>query len=598
MVGVSSIPKNLNPYVSTLSANTFVSSMVYDTLLTEISTPQEYTTTGSYTFPDGTSYEETEDWNYFNFESNLVYLEGAYEKQGNSIYGYELFDPTTEQYEAQLERKNIVFGYDEAGNENGETEEEYEQRKEKAVPSTNWMRYRFKVKEGITWSDGEEFTAEDIVFTFQYALKYSGALAQVAYFLDNYYNCYVDDGDFVLELATNKLSDIKTICQSIYIIPEHIWSSISRPNYEKNLNPVGTGLYIVEEDDYIEDQSITLTLRDDLSDEILAESFYYEPIEHIMLVGISNEEIMLNSLETGDIDVCLDSITTSKAESIMNNSSFSNVLIAEGENEFVTTLALNVGTYGAFNESNLANSDLVREAISLAIDQDTLISEVLNGKGTKVGDGLVQSVYSHALTDEAGNYIYHETNIEKANQLLDEAGYPKDSRGIRDLEFTILASSSNEAVVRSISNMLADSVGITINYEMATDTYSEDIKQSNGASFDMIINTVSFTEDKLLMFDARFGVYASGGIRTWNVTGVNDSELSELMWEMDTTQDITLQLELSKLVQAKVASLHVEIPLYCANLQYPYTEQRYEGFIPDSTGNVLNSYSIKFIQRK
>ena len=594
-IGVAEIPKNLNPYVSTLSANTYISSMIYDTLLGTVTEPSD----PNIVYPDGTKYEEASADNYFNFTDNLVYLEGAYLKKEGSIYGLEYYEPTKEEYEQQLKKKNIVYGYDEIGNAITESEEEFVIRRERAVPSHNWMRYRFKVNDSITWSDGTKFTADDIVFTFKYALKYSGAIAQVAYFLDNHFNCYNDNGDFVLELASNKLSDIKTICSSIYIIPEHIWSNITRPNYEKNLNPIGTGLYTVKEGDYIEDQAVTLTLREDLSKEVLKENFYYEPITHIMLMRLSNEEIMLNSLANGDIDVYLDSIKTLKAESLENNPSYEDVLISAGQNEFVTTLAFNVGKKGIFKDENFnGNAKTIREAISLAIDQEILIKDVLSGKGQTVGDGLVQFYYEHALKDEAGNYLAHETNIAKANALLDSIGYLKNAKGLRDLEFTVLASQSNEALVRRLGEMLEENIGIKLNYEMATSTYSEDIKQANGADFDLIINTVTFAEDKLLMFDARFGVYSTGSPRTWNVTGVYDEVLSDLMYEMDTTINMTEQLELSKKVQAQVASLYVEVPLFCEDLQYVYTTKKYIGFINDKSGQVLNELSYKFLRRK
>ena len=594
-IGVSEIPKNLNPYVSTLSANTYISSMIYDTLLGTTTEPSD----PNLVYPDGTKYEGVSEDNYFNFTDNLVYLEGAYLKKDGSKYGLEYYEPTKEEYEEQLKKKNIVYGYDETGNVILETEEEFNIRKERAVPSHNWMRYRFKVNENITWSDGTKFSADDIIFTFKYAIKYSGAIAQVAYFLDNYFNCYNDNGDFVLELASNKLSDIKTICSSIYIIPEHIWSNITRPNYEKNLNPVGTGLYVVKDGDYIADQAITLTLREDLSEEVLKENFYYEPISHIMLMRLSNEEIMLNSLANGDIDVYLDSIKTLKAESLENNSKYKDILISSGQNEFVTTLAFNVGENGIFKDENFnGNAKVIREAISLAINQDILITDVLSGKGERVGDGLVQDYYKHALTDEFGNYSYHETNIEKANALLDGIGYLKNEENIRDLKFTVLASQSNEALVRRLGQMLEENIGIKLDYEMASSTYSEDIKQANGASFDLIINTVTFAEDKLLMFDARFGVYSTGTPRTWNVTGVYDKELSDLMYKMDTTINMEEQLELSKQVQAKLKTLYVEVPLFCEDLQYVYTTKKYDGFISDKSGQVLNELSYKFLRRK
>ena len=593
-VGVSDVPKNLNPYASSYSANVFVSGLVYDTLLGNYSHPQDE----NYIFPDGTKPEELDKDNYFEFTDNLVGYEGAYPKKEGSKYGLQFYQPSEEDYQKQLERKHIVFGKDEAGNPKEETLEQFETRKNQAVPKSNWMRYRFEIKEGFTWSDGVPFTADDIVFTFNYALKNSGALAAIAYFLNNHFNSYNDDGDLVLELASNKLSDIQTICTSIFIIPQHIWKNVVRPNYEKNLQPVGTGLYKILKEDYIQDQSITMTLRDDLSEEVLKENFFYKPIKHIMLLRLSNEEIMLNSLENGGIDVSLDSITNTAA--LDSNGKFKNVKVSKGLGNFVTTLALNVGKKGVFNNNGKfgENSIKIREAISLAIDQKSLIKDVLSGNGEEVSDGLVQSRYKHALKDANGEYKKHVTDVEKANNILDSLGYSKNAQGYRDgLEFTILALKSNEGIARTIGVML-EPIGIKIDYEMATSTYSQEVKQSNGADFDMIINTVTFAENQLLMFDARFGVYSDGSSRLWNVTGTYDEELSNLMYDMDIEIEMFKQLEKSKKVQEKIASLYTEIPLYSKYNQIVYTEGRFSGFIPDENGRILNGMSYKYLLRK
>ncbi|MCI8388718.1 MAG: ABC transporter substrate-binding protein [Clostridiales bacterium] len=589
-IGTSEIPKTLMPYVSSHSSNTYVANMVYDTLLGSVAEPLDYN------FPDGTSYVAPDDDNYFLFSDRLCKVEGAYPRKEGSDYGWIQFEPTAEQYETQLKRKGIQKGFDEVGDPIDETDEEFAIRAERAVPAHNWMEYRFEVRDGYTWNDGEPFTADDIVFTFQYALKNAGSLASVAYFLDSYYESYVDNGDLVLILATNKLSDIRTICSSILILPEHIWSEIRRPAQEKNLDPVGTGPYLAPSSDYIDDNSMTLIYRDDYNPAFAAEMFSGDPIKKITLLRLQNEDVTLNSLLMGDIDTSLDSLTAGKAYTVNGNDRYAGLNVSSYDSEFVATLALNVGKNGAFNPDKMKNSDMVRQAISLAIDQQGLIDSVLYGNGTTVGDGLVQSTLPHALKNADGSYADHVTDIERAKKLLDEAGYPADASGMRDLSFKILASTGSETLVNAIGKQLKEALGITIVFDLAKSDYSEVIKQSNGADFDMIINSVAFSTDKLLMFDARFGRYANGSARVWNVTGVNDETLSSLMWDMDTETDIYKQYEKARAVQARVAELYVEIPLYCSKNYCVYTDKNYTGWIQMKQGSVLNDYSMKYLK--
>ncbi len=586
-IGTTEIPKTLMPYSSALSANTFVADMVYDTLLGTISEPLEST------LPDGSEFVPADDDNYFLFTDRLCEAEGAYPREEGSRYGWIQFEPTEEQYTKQLERKGIKKGYNEIGEEIEETDEEFAIRAEKAVPAHNWMEYRFKVRDGYTWSDGEPFTADDIVFTFQYALKNAGALASIAYFLDSYYESYVDDGDFVLVLATNKLSDIRTICSSILILPEHIWSSIRKPAQEKNLDPVGTGAYLVPSADYIDDSSLTLVWREDYNPELALENYGENPIKKITLLRLQNEDVTLNALQMGDIDVSLDSLTSGKAYTISENNRYENIEVSSYDSEFVTTLVFNLGKYGAFNEETMPRSLAVRRAISLAIDQNELIDSVLYGNGTTVGDGLVQSYHPHARTNADGSYMDHVTDVEEACRILDEAGYPVGDDGLRDLTFSILASTGHETLVNAIGKQLKEKLGITIVFDLAKSDYSEVIKQSNGASFDMIINSVTFSTDKLLMFDARFGRYANGSARVWNFSGVNDPDLTALMWDMDTETDINVQLEKAKEVQNRIAELYAEIPLYCSKNYCVHTEQNYTGWVKMKQGSVLNGYTFR-----
>ncbi len=591
-IGTEDVPKTLNPYASSDSANLYVTGKIYNSLLSTHEVPLDYEEGVDYFFEDGTKYVPVEDSNYYLFEDGLVKKEGAYPKVNDSIYGLEYYSPTTQQYEAQLAAKCIVFGQDELGNALSETQAEFEQRREEAVPADNWMRYRFEVDSRYTWNDGEEFSASDIVFTFKYALKYSGQMGSIAMFLTNYINCYEDNGDFVLELASNKLSDIKTICNSIIIVPEHVWINITDVDSFSNLvDPVGTGPYKLAENGFISDSSVALEFRDDYNDELTKELFAYDPIEHIFLTKLANEEIMLNALNKGDIDTTLNSFTVTKANSLKGNSSFSNLIISEAASSFVTTLVMNVGENGIFRNLDLE----VREAISLAIDQQSLIDSYLYGDGKLVGSGLVTEGNIHSLVDGNGDYVYHVTDVDKANEILDEL-YPKNSNGKRDLSFKILAPQTSEVLVNEISSQLTKNLSIDVSFELADSNYSEYIKQRNNPSFDMIINSVTFDIDKILMFDARFGVYSSGAPRVWNLSGINDSELSALMYSMDTSKTINEQLYYCSLVQQRIADSYVEVPLYGGMVYSIYQDSKFTGWIPTKGGSVLSSISLKYLK--
>lgn len=598
-IGTTALPKNLNPYSSTASSSTFFVGLFYNTVLGSNSVPVGYKDGETYTFPDGTVYTPSDHTlNPLGFEDGLLEAEGAFPKQEGSIYGYEYFDPTEDQWKAQCEKESIKFGFDESGNAITETEEEFMERALAAVPNKNWMRFRFKVVDGYSWNDGTPFTADDIKFTFDYIVKHAGSLGSQAYFLTDYHSSEVVDGDLVFILSSNNYTAMKSICNSIVIIPKHIWQTVRNPSKEKNLSPVGTGAYYIKEGDYIEGSTITVSFREDYDEALTKEMFAYEPIKNISVILMSNEDVLINALREGSIDLMMDTVNSSKAYAVQNNDSYDNILVSSVNNSFVSTLLFNVGSYGTFKEGNFNGySKEIRQAISLCIDQQALIDEVLHGMGVKVGDCLVQDYYDHAYLDESGNYVYHRTNVEEANAILDKTSYKMDDNGSRGITLTVFASPDNEVTVKALATQLKQ-IGITLEYDQATSTYSEDIKQYNHADFDMIINTVSYTADQLLMFDARYGVYPSGGPRVFNYSGIIDEELIGMMKTMELTANTEEQYKICREVQKYIADLVIEIPLFSENTITFYSADRYEGWIEVEGSSIWNSYSTRYLRKK
>ncbi|MBQ9747787.1 MAG: ABC transporter substrate-binding protein [Clostridia bacterium] len=598
-IGTTALPKNLNPYSSTASSSTFFVGLFYNTILSSALTPVGYTEGETYTFPDGSVYTPIDTAkNPLSFTDGLLEVQGALPKEEGSLYGYEYFDPTEEEWALQCERESIRFGQDEAGNEIVETEEEFLARALIAVPKTNWMRFRFKVADGYSWNDGTPFTAADIKFTFDYIIKHAGSFGSQAYFLTDYHKSEVVDGDFVFVLASNNYTSMKSVCNSIVILPKHIWETVRNPAKEKNLSPVGTGAYYIAEGDYIEDSTITVSLREDYDAGLLSEMFAGEPIKNISVILMSNEDVLINALREGSIDLMMDTVKPSKAYAVSGNSAYDAVKISAVNNDFVSTLLFNVGEHGSFREGGWNGySKEIREAISLAIDQDALIADVLHGMGVKVGDCLVQDYYAHAYVDENGNYVYHKTDVDAANALLDTTSYQKGADGKRDITLKVFATPDNEVVVKALATQLAK-LGITIVYDQATSTYADDIKQQNHADFDMIINSVTFTADKLLMYSARYGVYpGTDTVRLFNYAGIVDQTLIDMIAEMELAADTAEQYEKCRAVQKYIADLAIEIPLYSENTITFYTSQKWEGWVEAQGSSIWNSYSTRYLHK-
>ncbi len=109
-----------------------------------------------------------------------------------------------------------------------------------------------ELREGIYWSDGEPFTADDVVFTVQTLLANSGMRwsAQLNLFVSEVYK--EDDYTVVFELKqpNSRFHTFFTArYDAVYIMPEHVWSNVANPMQFRFWPPVSLGQYVVRDAD-------------------------------------------------------------------------------------------------------------------------------------------------------------------------------------------------------------------------------------------------------------------------------------------------------------------------------------------------------------
>jgi peptide/nickel transport system substrate-binding protein len=114
-------------------------------------------------------------------------------------------------------------------------------------------KFRFKVREGLTWSDGVPFTAKDVEFTSNMILNttdfpYHGAYKAIVKSMTA-----VDDYTIEVETARPETRLAQRLGVVIYgnafkVVPKHIWEKEDPTKY-KNTNPIGIGPYILKDRD-------------------------------------------------------------------------------------------------------------------------------------------------------------------------------------------------------------------------------------------------------------------------------------------------------------------------------------------------------------
>jgi ABC-type transport system substrate-binding protein len=99
------------------------------------------------------------------------------------------------------------------------------------------------VKSGVKWNDGKPFTASDVAFTFNLihnnpALFTSGAPIVTSASASS-------PTSVTLNFAKPQYANLFLIGQ-VYIVPQHIWSSVSNPATFSDPKPVGTGPFMLD----------------------------------------------------------------------------------------------------------------------------------------------------------------------------------------------------------------------------------------------------------------------------------------------------------------------------------------------------------------
>jgi peptide/nickel transport system substrate-binding protein len=97
------------------------------------------------------------------------------------------------------------------------------------------------LRDGVTWSDGEAFTADDVLFTFDLIKKFPA--------LDGFgvwqrLSSVTAEGNVVTFTLTDPdVTGIRPIEQTL-IVPEHLWKDVEDPTTYTNETPVGTGPFL------------------------------------------------------------------------------------------------------------------------------------------------------------------------------------------------------------------------------------------------------------------------------------------------------------------------------------------------------------------
>ncbi len=305
--------------------------------------------------------------------------------------------------------------------------------------------YQFKLREGLTFHDGEPLTAEDVKFTIEAVMNPDNGSENASNFEDVESVEVIDDTHINIKLAAPNAAMPDYL--SIGILPKHILEGEDMTTAAFNQNPIGAGPYKLTAWDM--GQSITMEKFDD----------YYQgvpKIDTVVFKIVEDTDARALQLEFGELNFAQ---ITPKAEKTFANS--------EAVRVYPMATADYRGIMYNFNNALWKENRELPAILSYAIDRQSIIDSVLLGHGKAAYSPLQMGAYGN---DAIERYDY---DPQKAERLLQEAGWEKGADGIYEKDGTKLAFTINcsqgDQVRADMANICAQNLGdIGVDVAVAT----------------------------------------------------------------------------------------------------------------------------------
>ena len=247
-----------------------------------------------------------------------------------------------------------------------------------------------KIKNDIKFSNGETLTIDDVLFSLERA-KASPKMSQDLYMIESFEK--VDD-------RTLKINTLYDAGNLLHKLASGGVAIVNKKAFEKDENNiVGTGMFKLKE--WVAGEKLVLERNEFFKDS-------KSNIDTLVVKFVPEANSRMIMLETGEIDLARDLLPLD-FKKISEDTKFTTVEVETPSNMFL----------GFDLRNELLADKRVRQAIAYAINNEDLVKTVFNGSASVATSPVPKITTGH--NENSNNY---PQNIEKAKQLLAEAGYP------------------------------------------------------------------------------------------------------------------------------------------------------------------------------
>lgn len=267
-----------------------------------------------------------------------------------------------------------------------------------------------KLRKGVTWHDGQPFTAKDVIFTWQTLMNPKvSAFSTVGF--DQIASMTAPDDLTVKIKMKQAYAPIFVVLSDMFIVPEHVLSKSADINKDEfnTRRPIGTGAFKFVE--WAAGDHITLE----------ANKAYHGPgpyLDRLIFKYIPDLTVLFTQFKTGEIDIT--GIQGIPVDLYPEAKTLPNISLYVAPSTTYESIAPNL-TLPLFQDRR------VRQALYYGMDKKPIVE--------KISLGLVPEAETY-VPPQSWAYNpkvkgHHKFDPEKAKSLLESAGWKPGADGIR-----------------------------------------------------------------------------------------------------------------------------------------------------------------------
>jgi peptide/nickel transport system substrate-binding protein len=387
---------------------------------------------------------------------------------------------------------------------------------------TTWV---FKLREGVKFHDGADFTAEDVVFSINRVLEDTSDFKGLHSAVEGVSAA----DDFTVEIKLSGPSPLYPNNLTNTFMMDSGWAeanNVLKPqdfaNNEESFavrNANGTGPYVLDSRD----------------PGVKTEMSYFEghwdeapDVTKIIYTPIKENATRVAALLSGEVDFVQDV----PVQDIERLSGTDGIKVTRGPENRTIFFAYDMASdklRTASVDDNPFKKPQVREALALALDREAIKQVVMRGEA--IPTGVQMPPFVNGWTEELDKF--EQPNPDRAKELLAEAGYP-DGFSV-DFNCPNDRYINDEAICQAYVGMLAR-IGVTANLVSQSKTLHFPLIQNRETDFYLLgWGVPPFDSSYIFNFLVHTKGDALGG---WNGSGYSNPELDEKIRAIETEVDL------------------------------------------------------------